>query len=150
MSARVDLARAVRCLRTVRRLSMADRKGARPLRAETSYRRLVPKAGADGDEHSRNRFGPDGLRPREALDNERTQVGIDATMREVIGAANYNPNHFEPPSKVTVAGAVPVVEAGSPRRNGWAEPAPLRPPPGQEIIERLVNAAFPPGKTREN
>lgn len=35
----------------------------------------------------------------EALDNERTQVGIDATMREVIGAANYNPNHFEPPSK---------------------------------------------------
>lgn len=86
----------------------------------------------------------------EALDNEQTQVGIDATMREVIGAASYNPNHFEPPSKVTVAGAVPVVEAGSPRRNGWAEPAPLRPPPGQEIIERLVNAAFPPGKTREN
>jgi hypothetical protein len=40
---------------------------------------------------------------------------------------------------------VPVVDGPEPvvRRSGWAEPRPLAPPPGQDAIGRLVNAALP-------
>ena len=73
-------------------------------------------------------------------EERRIQAGIDATMREVI-ADRYNPNALAAPAKVTVAGAVPVVDG--PPLSGRSEPRPLAPPPGQEAIERLVNAGCP-------
>jgi hypothetical protein len=79
----------------------------------------------------------------EAEYNARIQAGIDATMREVIKTASYNPNALSPPVKTTPLGAVPAVEPRS--RNGWADEVPLRSPPGQGVIERMVDAALPHG-----
>jgi len=67
-------------------------------------------------------------------DAELAQIfrGIDETMNDVLRRdARNNPNALEPPPKVTAQGT------------GWIEPAPLSPPPGQDVIERMVNAALP-------
>jgi hypothetical protein len=83
----------------------------------------------------------------EAEDARRIQAGIDVAMREVIASAGHNPNRIDAPAKVGIAGAVPV--APSPpltgRGTGWQEPGPLASPPGQDVIERLVNASLPHG-----
>jgi hypothetical protein len=81
----------------------------------------------------------------EAEDAARLQAGIDATMRSVI-ADRYDPTRREPSPTVGVVGAVPVAPA-SPlvRGTGWADPRPLALPPGQDAIERLVDAALPHG-----
>jgi hypothetical protein len=77
--------------------------------------------------------------------DRRIQAGIDATMREVVRYdARHNPDALSPPVNVRPVGAEPVVTAGS--RNGWADEVPLRLPPGQDVIERLVNATLPHGK----
>jgi hypothetical protein len=76
-------------------------------------------------------------------ENLRIQAGIDATMRDVI-ANRARPLPSSP--TVTVVGAPRVVTAGDPPRGtGWVDPRPLAPPPGQEAIERLVNAVLPHG-----
>ena len=50
---------------------------------------------------------------------------------------------------VTPQGAVPVVSGPGPGNNwGWQDSGPLAPPPGQDAIERLVNAALPQPKPR--
>lgn len=73
------------------------------------------------------------------------QAGISATMRAVITRdARHNPNALSAPVTVRPIGAEPVVTAGS--RNGWADEIPLRLPPGQDVIERLVNAELPHGR----
>ena len=78
------------------------------------------------------------------LTEAEIQRGIDATMREVVGRdARHNPNRLNPPATVKVANAPEVVTAGEGR--GWVEPKPLAAPPGQDAIERLVNAALPHG-----
>lgn len=74
------------------------------------------------------------------------QRGIDAAMADVIRRdARHNPNALDPPARVQVVGAPTVVDADSPRQRGWVDPKPLEPPPGQDVIERLVNAALPHG-----
>jgi hypothetical protein len=82
----------------------------------------------------------------EADDRARLQAGIDATMRQSIAERAYNPVQREAMPKVGVMGA-PLVTAGAPlvRGTGWSEPRPLALPPGQDVIERLVNAAQPHG-----
>lgn len=98
-------------------------------------------------------FGLAELSATEAADRARAQREIDATMREVIATANYNPTSREPMPTVKVVGAVPVKDRFAPdivpaapvRGSGWVEPKPLAPPPGQDAIERLVNAALPHG-----
>ena len=70
------------------------------------------------------------------------QAGILRSMREVV-ARPYNPNALLPVDNVKVANAPQVVTAGSGR--GWQEEKPLAAPPGQDAIERLVNAALPHG-----
>ena len=70
--------------------------------------------------------------------------GITKTMREVVSRdARHNPNALNPPATVKVANAPEVVTAGEGR--GWQEEKPLAAPPGQDAIERLVNAALPHG-----
>ena len=77
-------------------------------------------------------------------EERRIQAGIDATMRDVITHdARHNPNALSPPVTVRPIGAEPVVTAGS--KNGWADEVPLRLTPGQDVIERLVNAELPHG-----
>jgi hypothetical protein len=72
------------------------------------------------------------------------QAGISATMADVIRHdARHNPNALSPPVTVRPIGAEPVVTAGS--GNGWADEVPLRLPPGQDVIERMVNVELPHG-----
>jgi hypothetical protein len=74
--------------------------------------------------------------------NAEIQPGIDATMREVIRDAKYNPNALDAPiNKVVPQGAVPVHTPGE----RWVGPQPLASPPGQDIIEKMVDAALPHG-----
>lgn len=69
------------------------------------------------------------------------QAGISATMADVITRdARHNPNALSPPVNVSLVGAQRVEAV-----NGWAEEKPLRLPPGQDVIERLVNAELPHG-----
>ena len=76
-------------------------------------------------------------------EERRIQEGIDATMREVVRHdARHNPNALSAPVNVTPIGAQRVDAAD----NGWAEEKPLRLPPGQDVIERLVNAELPHGR----
>jgi hypothetical protein len=76
----------------------------------------------------------------------RIQAGINRTLSDIV-ADRYNPVHGLPPSPtVTVVGAAEVKEPFEPGAGrGWAEPRPITSPPGQEAIERLVNAALPHG-----
>ena len=77
-----------------------------------------------------------------AEENRRIQAGIDAVMRDIISDPRKNPTAMPPSETVTVVGAPKVVTASE---RGWAEQAPLALPPGQDLIERLVNAALPHG-----
>jgi hypothetical protein len=49
-----------------------------------------------------------------------------------------------PSARVTVVGAPKVVTAeelmAKPKPGGWSEPLPLKPPPGTELVDRLVDA----------
>ena len=78
---------------------------------------------------------------------EEIQRGIMKTMQEVVSRdARHNPNKLDAPATVKVANAPEVVTAGEPKRgSGWEEEKPLAAPPGQDAIERLVNAALPHG-----
>jgi hypothetical protein len=80
----------------------------------------------------------------EGAELARIQRGIDATMGAII-ADRYNPINSLPPSgTVTVIGATEVKTAFDPGGGrGWVEPRPITSPPGQDAIERLVNAALP-------
>ncbi len=83
---------------------------------------------------------PKGRWEHEAPEGEEAraiQRGIDATMRDVIRDRGYNPHHFG--SMADTPGPQP----GS----GWQDEKPLESPPGQDIIERLVNEALPHGPT---
>jgi hypothetical protein len=69
------------------------------------------------------------------------QAGISATMADVIRHdARHNPNALSAPATVVPVGAQRVEAV-----DGWAEQRPLRLPPGQDVIERLVNAELPHG-----
>jgi hypothetical protein len=64
-----------------------------------------------------SRLATIGPSPAERARNDEIQAGIDATMREVIAGAKYNPNALDAPMvKVTPVGA-PVVKdlPGGPR-----------------------------------
>jgi hypothetical protein len=53
----------------------------------------------------------------------RINAGIDATMRDVIRDAKYNPNALDMPMvKVVPQGAAPAKEPGVPEWKGLAEP----------------------------
>jgi len=93
---------------------------------------------------------------RQPTDDE-IQRGIDATMRDVVFRdARSNPNAMGTSALVTPAGAARVVSGpvgpgetnGVPNNWGWQAPAPLAPRPGQDIIERMVNAALPQPKPK--
>jgi hypothetical protein len=73
---------------------------------------------------------------------DRIQAGINATMADVVGRDARAPG-LPPSPTVRVAGAVQVTEPIAGR--GWANEVPFASPPGQDAIERLVNAALPPG-----
>jgi hypothetical protein len=93
---------------------------------------------------STEELGFRGLTNYRAPSAEGIQAGINAAMADVIRTANYIPNALGPPNKVTVAGAVPVKgPVGPSNRTGWRDPGPLSVPTGQDVIERLVNAALP-------
>jgi hypothetical protein len=64
--------------------------------------------------------------------------GITKTMQET---RESKPDNFLRDQNQTPGSGSP----GSPERRGtgWAEPAPLSSPPYQEVIERLVDQAFP-------
>jgi hypothetical protein len=71
------------------------------------------------------------------------QRGIDAAMREVIRRdSRSNPNALHPTTNVRPAGAMPVVD-GSPKP--WPDEPKKGMPPGQDIIESLVNTMLPHG-----
>jgi hypothetical protein len=77
---------------------------------------------------------------------EAVQRSISQGLAGVLAdARRSNPNALSAPPRVTVAGAPTVVTArgGEPVGRGWEEPLPLTLPPGQRIIEGLVNAALP-------
>jgi len=79
-----------------------------------------------------------------AEENARIQRGIAATMREVLRHDLKNPvTGYGSTGKVSVANAPTVVDADAPK--GWAKEVPIALPPGQDAIERLVNAALPHG-----
>jgi hypothetical protein len=63
---------------------------------------------------------------REVIPDEelrRINAGIDATMRDVIRDAKYNPNALDMPMvKVVPQGAAPAKEPGVPEWKGLAEP----------------------------
>jgi hypothetical protein len=82
----------------------------------------------------------------EGAELAHVQRGINDTMRAIV-TDRYNPTNGLPPSPtVTVVGATEVKTAFDPGGGrGWAEPRPITSPPGQEAIERLVNAALPHG-----
>jgi hypothetical protein len=82
---------------------------------------------------------------REVTDEElrRINAGIDATMRDVIRDAKYNPNALDAPmTKVVPQGAAPVKEPGVPLLPGAPTPRPIphdwirlgepKPEPGEE------------------
>ena len=68
---------------------------------------------------------------------------LDMTLREMARDRYTNPQQLQAPDNTKVANAPQVVTAGSGR--GWQEEKPLAAPPGQDAIERLVNAALPHG-----
>jgi hypothetical protein len=73
----------------------------------------------------------------EGAELARIQRGLFETMGAIV-ADRYNPINSLPRSEtVTVEGAPKVTTAG------WVEPRPITSPPGQDAIERLVNAALP-------
>jgi hypothetical protein len=86
----------------------------------------------------------------EGAELARIQRGINDTMRAIV-TDRYNPANSLPPSPtVTVVGATEAKTAFEPGGGrGWAEPRPITSPPGQEAIERLVNAALPPGPAQQ-
>ena len=87
-----------------------------------------------------------GLAPKQTEEERRVQAGIDATIR-AVAADRYNPVWQPASPRVTVQSGVKV-DPGLPldRGTGWREEAPLGIPPGQEAIERLVNAMLPHGR----
>lgn len=80
----------------------------------------------------------------------RIQAGIDATMRAIIADPRKDPTAMPPSPTVTVVGATEVKTAFDPGGGrGWQRERPITSPPGQDAIERLVNAALPPGPAQQ-
>jgi hypothetical protein len=75
----------------------------------------------------------------EQLEQRRIQASIDACMRDVI--ADHVSGRAFNPGRGSNDGP-----AEKPKGTGWVEPKPLELPPGQEVIERLCDAALPHGK----
>jgi hypothetical protein len=89
------------------------------------------------------------LAPQPTAEELAIQEGIDRTMRDVIGD-RYNPVLRAPSLKVAVQSGVQTTQATEllvtpPTRWGWAKEIPVTSPPGQDVIERMVNAALPHG-----
>jgi hypothetical protein len=86
----------------------------------------------------------------EGAELARIQRGISETMGKII-SDRYNPANSLPPSPtVTVVGATEAKTAFEPGGGrGWQRERPITSPPGQEAIERLVNAALPPGPAQQ-
>ena len=81
----------------------------------------------------------------EGAELARIQRGISETMGAII-ADRCNPTAMPPSERVTVVGAPQVATASEPEiGRGWQRERPITSPPGQEAIERLVNAALPHG-----
>lgn len=81
---------------------------------------------------SRGRWDP---QPMSVEEEHCIQQGIDATMRGVIAdRGGYSPSKFGS-----------MAETPAQRGTGWQDAQPLGPPPGQDAIERMVNAAQPHG-----
>jgi hypothetical protein len=87
--------------------------------------------------------------------DDEIQRGIDAAMADVVRRdARHNPNAFGGGGTATPVGAPTVVSGpivtgpgetnGVPNNWGWQGSAPLGPPPGQDIIEKTVNANLGP------
>ena len=74
-------------------------------------------------------------------EERRIQAGISATMAEVIKHDARHNVHDRP--SILPSDAKPMGSVGS--TNGWRDAAPLAPPPGQDLIERLVDTALPHG-----
>jgi hypothetical protein len=85
-----------------------------------------------------------------AEENRRIQAGIDAVMRDIIADPRKDPTAMPPSERVTVVGAPQVTTAFEPEiGRGWQRERPITCPPGQDAIERLVNAALPPGPVQQ-
>jgi hypothetical protein len=80
-----------------------------------------------------DRFRDDGPKGEELA---RIQRGIDATMRDVIRTSGYD---------VHARGS--MLGPTQPAKPAQPQPAerPLAPPPGLDLIDRLVNAELPHG-----
>ena len=76
--------------------------------------------------------------------DEEIQRDILRNMAGVIKDARSNPNALNAPVKVAPANAQRV-EAVDGSRNGWREQQKTTLPPGQDIIEGLVNSLLPHG-----
>jgi hypothetical protein len=68
---------------------------------------------------------------------ERIQRDIARTMGDVIRHDMRNVHRRVSPIPDTAE------PRAAPKGNGWRDPAPLSLPPGQDLIERMVNAALP-------
>ena len=93
-----------------------------------------------------------GAAPKPTEEERAIQRGINKAMAEVlVKDARHNPNALSPIAKVVPQGAVSVKEPWEPPagRGGWVEPAPLALPAGQDLIERMANAALPHGRKGE-
>ena len=99
-----------------------------------------------GDRPSTEEFAFRGMTSYRQPTEADIQRGIDAAMRDEI-RSRYNPTVQPALPTVRVEGAPRVVDADSMRRSGWAEPKPTGLPPGQDLIEGMVNAALPHGST---
>lgn len=81
---------------------------------------------------------------REPTELER-RVMEEKFLRDIVAdARRSNPNKTVPPENHRPAGAPQVVDAPQ-SVNGWQKEAPLRSPPGQDIIERLADTFAPHG-----
>ena len=93
-----------------------------------------------------SRLALGGMTEGEALDRLRIEREIAKTMREVITHDRSNPNQLSPSETVKVANAPEVVDAKSlGSGSGWAPDRPIKPPPGQDLIRRMVNTELPHG-----
>ena len=71
-----------------------------------------------------SRLATIGPSPAERARNDEIQAGIDATMRDVIRDAKYNPNALDAPMvTVTPAGAAPAKVPGVPQASEPWRPA---------------------------
>jgi hypothetical protein len=74
------------------------------------------------------------------LERQRLDHELAAVMKDVVADSRRS----SPTERRGVLPERPAA-APAPAGTGWREPPPLRLPPGQDLIERMVNAALPHG-----